>query len=230
MSATQHQLIAADICQTLDAAYGCPDLGNHADPVDELIYILLSTMTTEANYRRSFAALHAQFPTWEAVYHASVESVQEVISSGGLAPTKARLIKKLLTQLQQDWGSFDLSHMRVWSDDALQRYLITLPGIGYKAAACVMAYSFGRDICPVDTHTYRIVVRLGLIAHDIPELGARAHAAVQAVLPVGERRGFHINAIAHGRARCHLLRPQCEGCPVAVYCIAPEHGRYSRRK
>ena len=119
--------------------------------------------------------------------------------------------------------------MHSWSDEELQRYLIRLPGIGYKAAACVMAYSFGRDICPVDTHTYRIAVRLGLTPPDLPELGRRAHAALQAALPEGERLGFHINAIAHGRARCHLLRPHCEGCPVARVCVAPAHGRYSRR-
>jgi hypothetical protein len=36
----------------LDVAYGQSDLGNHVDPVDELIHILLSTMMTETNYQR----------------------------------------------------------------------------------------------------------------------------------------------------------------------------------
>jgi endonuclease III len=75
----------------LDAAYGRPNLGNHADPVNELIYILLSTMTTEANYQRSFAALRAQLPSWEQVLAAPIEEVEGAVS-GGLAPTKGRLI------------------------------------------------------------------------------------------------------------------------------------------
>lgn len=220
---------AAVICRALDEAYGRPDLGNHADPVDELIYILLSTMTTEANYQRAFAALRARLPTWEEVLAAPVEAVREAIVDGGLAPTKARLIQGLLARLRRDWGGFDLSFMRAWPTTEIRRYLATLPGIGYKAATCVVAYSFGRDVCPVDTHTYRVAVRLGLLSPEVPEVGRRAHVALEAALPAGQRLAFHINAVAHGRQRCHVRRPDCEACPVAGQCLAPELGRYSRR-
>ncbi|NNJ11553.1 DNA lyase [Chloroflexales bacterium ZM16-3] len=220
---------ATAICRLLDAAYGRPDLGNHADPVDELVYILLSTMTTEANYQRSYAALRAALPRWEDVVTAPVEQVEAAIAVGGLAPTKARLIQALIGRLQRDWGGLDLGFMRVWAVSDLRRYLATLPGIGYKAATCVVGYAFGRDVCPVDTHTYRVAVRLGLVPPGTPELGRPAHVAVELSLPAGARLGFHINAVAHGRARCHVARPDCEGCPVAAHCVAPEHGRYSRR-
>jgi endonuclease-3 len=221
---------AAAICRALDAAYARPDLGNFADPVDELVYILLSTMTTEANYQRSYAALRAALPTWDAVLAAPVGQIEAAIAGGGLAPTKARLIQELLGRLRRDWGGFDLSFMRAWAVADLRGYLTTLPGIGYKAATCVVAYSFGRDVCPVDTHTYRVAVRLGLVPPATPELGRRAHVAVELALPPGERLGFHINAIAHGRARCSVQRPACAGCPVADHCVAPERGRYSRRE
>lgn len=220
---------AAAICRALDAAYARPGLGNHADPVDELIYILLSTMTTEANYQRSYAALRAALPTWDGVLAAPVEQVEAAIAGGGLAPTKARLIRELLGRLRRDWGGFDLGFMRAWAVADLRLYLTTLPGIGYKAATCVIAYSFGRDVCPVDTHTYRAAVRLGIVPPDAPELGRKAHLAVELALPPGERLGFHINAIAHGRQRCSVERPACGGCPVADHCVAPERGRYSRR-
>lgn len=215
-------LAAIEICHALDAAYGRPDLGNHADPVDELIYILLSTMTTEVNYQRSFAALRQRLPTWAEVEAAPTQQVEDAISSGGLAPTKARLIQALLARLRRDWGGFDLTFMHHWPSVEVRRYLATLPGIGYKASTCVLAYSFGRDVCPVDTHTYRVAVRLGLVPTGTPELGRRAYLAVERALPEGERLGFHINAIAHGRQRCLVTRPRCESCPVADYCVAPE--------
>ncbi len=186
-------------------------------------------MTTEVNYQRSFAALRTLFPSWEQVLAAPITEVESAISGGGLAPTKGRLIQALLARLRRDWGGFDLGFMRAWPTSELRRYLSTLPGIGCKAATCVIAYSFGRDVCPVDTHTYRVAVRLGLIAAETPELGRRAHLAVEGALPVGQRLAFHINAIAHGRERCHLKRPICDACPVMAYCVAPERGRYSRR-
>lgn len=219
---------ARAICAALDAAYGRPDLGNHLDPVDELVYILLSTMTTEANYQRSYAALRAALPTWEEVLSAPLAQVEAAITSGGLAPTKARQIQELLGRLRRDWGGFDLSFMHRWAVPDLRAYLVTLPGIGYKAATCVVAYSFGRDVCPVDTHTYRVAVRLAIVPPETPELGRRGHVTVELALPPGERLGFHINAIAHGRQRCTVERPACEGCPVADFCVAPEKGRYSR--
>jgi hypothetical protein len=98
-----------------------------------------------------------------------------------------------------------------------------LPGIGYKAATCVVAYSFGRDVCPVDTHTYRVAVRLGLVPPDTPELGRKAHLAVELALPPGERLGFHINVIAHGRQHCHLERPLCEGV-LSLSTASPPSG------
>jgi endonuclease III len=220
---------AADICRVLDLTYRQPDLGNQTEPVAELIYILLSTMTTETNYQRSFGMLRERFSKWEELLSAKVEDVQETISSGGLAPTKARLIQGLLARLQRDWGDFDLTFMHAWPTVELRRYFTSLPGIGYKAATCVVAYCFGRDVCPVDTHTYRVSVRLGLIPASAQELGRQAHIAIERALPSGQRLAFHINAIAHGRQRCHLKQPCCQDCPVAAYCVAPEHGRYSRK-
>ena len=219
----------AAICSVLDAVYGRPDLGNHTHPVDELIYILLSTMTTEANYRRSFTRLRQRFPAWEDALAASADTIRETIADGGLAPTKARLIHALLSKIQSDWGALDLSFMQSWETPAIRDYLSSLPGIGHKAAACTLAYSFGRDVCPVDTHTYRVAIRLGLLSPETRETGRSPHSSVEQALPEGQRLGFHINAVAHGRQRCLLHRPHCEACPVSTYCVAPQHGRYSRK-
>jgi endonuclease III len=108
--------------------------------------------------------------------------------------------------------------------------MATLPGIGYEAGTCVVAYSFGRDVCPVDAHTCRVAVRVGLLAPDVPEIGRRAHLVIEGALPEGQRLAFHINAIAHGRHCCHVRRPDCGVCLVAMHCVAPERGRYSRRE
>src|SRR4051812_30409291 len=121
MTSASHERAAA-ICIALDHAYSRPDLGNHVDPIDELIYILLSTMTTETNYQRSFATLRALLPDWDQVLAAPDDQIQTAIAGGGLAPTKTRLIRGLLTRLQRDWGGFDLAFMRAWPTVELRRY------------------------------------------------------------------------------------------------------------
>ncbi len=42
-------------------------------------------------------------------------------------------------------------------------YLLSMKGVGNKTAACVLVFSLGRDVFPVDTHIHRICNRLGLV-------------------------------------------------------------------
>jgi DNA (cytosine-5)-methyltransferase 1 len=46
-------------------AYGTPNLGNKSDPVDELVYIILSRRTREGAYQAAYEALKSRFPAWE---------------------------------------------------------------------------------------------------------------------------------------------------------------------
>jgi endonuclease III len=69
------------ICPLLEEAYTQPNLGNYADLVDELIYILLSTMTTKINYQWFYAALRGRFSTWQVVLEAYADEVEAAISA-----------------------------------------------------------------------------------------------------------------------------------------------------
>ena len=50
------------------------------------------------------------------------------------------------------------------SDAEAQAYLTGLPGVGPKTAACVLLFSLGRPVMPVDTHVHRVAGRLGILA------------------------------------------------------------------
>ena len=53
--------------------------------------------------------------------------------------------------------------MRGAADDEIVGYLTSLPGVGPKTAACVLAFSLGRPALPVDTHVHRVAERLGFL-------------------------------------------------------------------
>ena len=44
-----------------------------------------------------------------------------------------------------------------------QAYLVALPGVGRKTAACVLLFSYGLRDVPVDTHVSRVGMRLHLL-------------------------------------------------------------------
>jgi endonuclease-3 len=100
-------------------------------------------------------------------------------------------------------------------DDATE-FLVSLPGVGPKTAACVLMFCLGRPRLPVDTHVFRVSHRLGLIDEKIGE--AKAHAALEALLDPADIYTFHVQLIRHGRRVCTARGPRCSECCLAAEC------------
>jgi endonuclease-3 len=187
------------------------------DPLEELILTVLSQNTSDLNRDRAYRALRRRFRTWEALSRASREDVAAAIRPGGLANIKAPRILAILRQIgERGGGSLDLSWMAGASSAAVRRYLTSLPGVGPKTAACVLAFSLGRPALPVDTHVYRVSRRLGWVPPGVD--AARAHAVMEEVVPARLRIKMHVGLIRLGREICRPGRPRCEECPVAELC------------
>jgi endonuclease-3 len=186
------------------------------DPVEELVLTVLSQNTSDVNRDRAFAAMRERFPTWDALAAARVEDVAEAIKPGGLSQIKAPRILAILREIRDRDGSLDLAWMRDASDDDVARYLVSLPGVGPKTAACVLAFSLERPVIPVDTHVHRVAGRLGWIP---PGTDAnRAHEILADVVPPKLRVSMHVGLIRLGREICKPARPRCEDCPLNDLC------------
>ena len=191
---------------------------SHNDPLGELIATVLSQHTSDINTERAFAALKHAFPDWESIRVAPTSEVAEAIRSGGLAGVKAPRIQSILDVILTERGSYNLDHLSLMSLPDAQRWLVGLPGVGPKTAACVLLFSLGRPALPVDTHVHRVSKRLGLIG---PEVTAEAaHAILEAGLGDDRDRvyDFHLTMIAHGRTVCTARRPFCERCSLTEHC------------
>lgn len=186
------------------------------DPLDELILTVLSQHTSDTNADRAFAALRARFPRWEAVVRARPKSVADAIRPGGLANTKAPRIQAILREIAEREGGYSLERLKEASDDEVREYLTSLPGVGPKTAAVVLAFSLGRSAIPVDTHVHRVVRRLGLVpAHST---AAGTHRILHGLVPEPIRVELHVALITLGREVCRAGRPRCEVCPLNTLC------------
>ena len=192
--------------------YGRPVLRAHRAPIDELILTVLSQNTNDRNRDVAWARLRERLPSWDAVREAPVREIEDAIRPGGLAPTKAVRIKRILEAIGED----DLC----WLEDApleeARHYLCDLPGVGRKTAACVLLFSFGRPEVPVDTHVYRVASRLGLIRP-----GAsfdEAHDEMLRLVDPEDAYEVHVLLIRHGRRICVARAPRCSECPLRRMC------------
>ncbi|MEW6581918.1 MAG: endonuclease III [Actinomycetota bacterium] len=202
----------------LAAAYGPLPWTRRNAPVAELVTTILSHATTDANERRAFARLTARYPTWDAVRAAPVEDVMDAVRPAGMPTQKAPRIQRALAAVAADPRGGDLEWLGEVPLPEAMAWLTSLDGVGPKTAACVMCFSFGRPVLPVDTHVHRIALRLRLVP------AGTAPAAAQELLsrrvPPDEVYATHMRMIRLGRAVCRARTPRCAACPLQDLCPA----------
>jgi endonuclease-3 len=203
------------ILDRLVAAGGPPPGHRRLPAVDELVLTILSQNTSDVNRDRAYTAMRERFPAWEDVRDADPAVLADVLRPGGLAEQKAPRIQAVLRRVSGG-GRPDLEWLGdLESADAIA-WLVDLPGVGVKTASCVLLFSFGVPVMPVDTHVLRVAGRLGLIP---PGTSAdRAHSLVTAATPPNRMLEAHLLLIRHGRTICTARRPRCGECPLLDLC------------
>jgi endonuclease III len=213
------------IVRELEHAFGVPvPPKKKSSPLDILIATILSQNTNDINSHRAYCNLRKQYPTWDAVRLARKSSIVSAIRTGGMANQKAVNIQDVLETLAEKFGSLNLRRLGKQSDDEIIDFLTSLKGVGKKTSACVLLFSLGRDVFPVDTHVHRICNRLGLVHNcKTPE---KTFDAMKAVLPRGKAYSLHINLIRFGRKICRSGNPLCGICPLYKECEYPGRTQY----
>jgi endonuclease-3 len=204
------------VIDALERAYGSPSRAHRLSAVDELVATILSQNTSDVNTDRAFAGLRARFDDWDHVAAAPPGEVVDAIRSGGLANQKGRRIQAVLRELAERPEGFDLEQLaNLPVDEAMER-LTSLPGVGTKTASCVLLFSLGMPVMPVDTHVLRVSRRLGIVR---PRASAEeVHRVLTAAIPQERMLDAHLLLIEHGRRTCKALRPRCADCPLVEMC------------
>ena len=195
--------------------YGPKPLTPHGDALGELVHIILTQNTSDANSDRTYAALSAAYPSWERLALAPPGDIADVIRMGGLADIKAARIVDALRRIEGDFGAMSLAALDTMEATDAFSYLTSLPGVGPKTAACVLLFAMGRPVFPVDTHVHRVSNRLGLVAASSP---AATQALLMPAVPSDIVYQLHMNMVTHGRMTCKAGRPACARCLLQPEC------------
>ncbi|MFA6142897.1 MAG: endonuclease III [Candidatus Omnitrophota bacterium] len=223
---TQHKI--KRILTLLDKAYGAPRAFRKSNPVDELVRTILSQNTNDKNSLAAFAVLKKRFRTWNGLIGTDTKKIVYLIKHAGLANIKANRIKEVLKEIKRREGKIDLASLARLDDDKALRYLMSFGGVGPKTAACVLLFSFGKGVMPVDTHIFRVTKRLGLIDNDLSI--EEAHRALTKIVPKGLIYDFHLGIIMHGRKTCKSQAPRCGVCAVYGLCRFKDKLSYRKKK
>jgi endonuclease III len=191
--------------------------GNQVDPLDEVVFIILSAQTESYLYRRVYDELRSAYTPWDKLATAREDAVIELIRPGGLARKKAQQLRSAFNKIIDDRGYLSLQFLKDVSDADAFSYLTSLPGVGPKSAKCVMMYSLGRDVFPVDTHVWRVSRRLGL-APGVPKPTDSQMADLEKHIPGDLRYRLHVNFVTLGQQTCRTYYPKCSTCCLSDLC------------
>lgn len=205
-----------ELSRRLSARYGDSRLHNKKNPLDELIFIILSAKTSESSYLLTYRALRDKFDNWYDILKSPKGSVAKLIALGGLSAKKEGQIRGVLEEIEKKTGRKDLGFLADVSTAKAEKFLTSLPGVGLKTARCVLMYSEGRRVFPVDTHVKRVLSRLGLIHPQT--LTVEVQDSIQRIIPPNVRYKLHVNLVSHGRSTCRARQPLCDACPVSDMC------------
>ena len=210
----------ARVRRRLRFVYGIPTMAPHGHPIAELILTVLSQSTNDRNRDVAYLRLRERLPSWEQVRDAPRERVERAIRPGGISKVKSGRLQAILRAITVD--ARDPAHELSldWLAGASVRegrdYLVGLPGVGRKTAACVLLFALGKREVPVDTHVSRVGIRLGLLPAGAPfEV---LHDRMLALTTRGAELELHVNLLRHGRRTCQARRPRCELCALEPLC------------
>jgi endonuclease-3 len=184
----------------------------HSDPYTLLVAVMLSAQTTDKKVNEVTPGLFEIAGNPEEMSALHADEIHEIIREIGLAPTKARNLKKMAEQIIEDGGGVRAD----WE------FLESLAGVGHKTASVVMAQAFGVPAFPVDTHIHRLAARWGL--SDGRNV-TKTERDLKAVFPEITWIRRHLQIIYFGREHCPALRHDLLACPICSWAATKKRIR-----
>lgn len=179
---------------------------DHYNAYTLLVAVMLSAQTTDKKVNEVTPALFKKADTPEKMAKLDVKLIQSIIKEIGLAPTKAKNLRKMAQQLiegggvKQDWD-----------------YLESLAGVGHKTASVVMSQWFGVPAFPVDTHIHRLAARWGLSNGKSVD---KTEKDLKNVWPKDEWNRKHLQIIFFGREHCPARNHDLKKCPICSWAAS----------
>lgn len=196
---------AVQIGEILDGLYPeAPIPLDHKDPYTLLVAVMLSAQTTDKKVNEVTPRLFEIADRPESMVEIEVDIIHDIIREVGLAPTKARNLRRMAEQILEDGGEVRPD----WE------FLESLAGVGHKTASVVMAQAFGVPAFPVDTHIHRLAARWGLSSGRNVE---KTERDLKAIFPIETWNSHHLQMIFFGREYCPALRHNLRECPICSW-------------
>ena len=186
------------ITSKLEALYPNPEIPlNHENNFTFLVAVMLSAQSTDKKVNEITPQLFSKANNPAEMEQLSINEIQNIIKEIGLAPTKAKNIKKtskLLIEKHKGKVPYTFEELE------------ELPGVGHKTASVIMSQAFGEPAFPVDTHIHRLAYRWKL------SNGKNVQTTEKDLKRKFDKKlwnKLHLQMIFYGREYCQARKKKC---------------------
>jgi len=171
-----------------------------------LISCLLSLRTQDKNTEKASRRLFEVAGTPKEILKLPINKLEKLIFSSGHYKKKSKVLKHVSGEL--------IKKFKGKVPDTKEE-LLSIKGIGPKTANIVLAFAYGKNVLPIDTHCHRIPNRLGWVKTKTPE---QTEKELEIILPLKYWNEFNAIFVQFGQTICKPISPFCSQCPVNKYC------------
>ena len=175
----------------------------HSSSYTLLVAVMLSAQTTDKKVNEVTPSLFKYADTPSKMNDLDTDFIKNLIKEIGLAPTKAKNLKKMAKQLISGGG------MRSDWD-----YLENLAGVGHKTASVVMSQWYGIPAFPIDTHIHRLASRWGLSKAKNVQMTERD---LKKLWKKETWNKLHLQIIFFGREHCPARNHSLKDCLICSW-------------
>lgn len=179
----------------------------YSDPFDLIVAVILSAQCTDKRVNMITPGLLKRYPDPYSLANAEITDIYELIKSCSYPNNKSKHLLGMARMLVSEFGGIVPSE-----PDLLQR----LPGVGRKTANVVASVAFRKPVMAVDTHVFRVAVRIGLVKNAKTPLSVEKQLSEN--IPAHLMHQAHHWLILHGRYVCRARNPLCLQCGLKDFC------------
>ena len=179
---------------------------DHTSAYTLLVAVMLSAQTTDKKVNQVTPKLFKLADTPESMTLLEIGTIKNIIKEIGLAPTKAKNLKKMAVQLIKAGGMHP-----DWD------FLESLAGVGHKTASVVMSQWYGFSAFPVDTHIHRLSARWGLSKAKNVEM---TEYDLKRLWPKETWNKRHLQIIFFGREHCPARGHNLNACLICSWAAS----------
>lgn len=186
--------------------------------LDRLVFHHLSMHVPVTHAASAYRALREEFADWNEVRVSTVMDISEVLAKGNVQdPQLAYSLRSVLSQAFEEPNFTFLTWLRNGQEG---RKVPPKSRFEDPSVAEYLLLSGGKEeIAPLDAHTERILLRVGVFGKK--SVPAKRRLMLQKIIPLKDPREtieYHHLFVEHGKKTCTESEPHCDRCVLAKDC------------